>query len=105
VLAKGSVAALDRQSALIARHPWRIAQMSLDLDQELPAALQPHVIRRDTRRVLLRVARSKDAEAELCALVQKVGFADLALQIREPTLEEVFIELLDASARSSKAAA
>jgi ABC-2 type transport system ATP-binding protein len=105
VLAKGNVAALDRQSALIARHPWRIAQLSLELEQALPAALQPHVLRRDTRRVLLRVARSTDAEAQLCALVQELGLADLAMQIREPTLEEVFIELLDASTRTTEVAA
>ena len=90
---------------MIARHPWRIAQLSLTHEQALPAALQVHVLRRDARRVLLRVARSADAEAHLCALVQQVGLADLALQIREPTLEEVFIELLDASARAAEVTA
>ncbi len=105
VLAKGEIAALDRQSALIARHPWRIAQLALEVEQDLPGALRSHVLRRDARGVLLRVARGAEAEARLYALVQQVGLGELALQIREPTLEEVFIELLDEQAQRIEVAA
>ena len=94
----GRLRAEDSKHGLLARHPYRILDVELEAPPgRLPESVQPHLVSVEDRQVRFRVHRVRDS---IGALLEQLYAADLRvrdLRTEEPGLEEVFVNLLNAT--------
>jgi ABC-2 type transport system ATP-binding protein len=91
MLKGGKLVALDRTRALIERLAG--VQMSLRLQGDLPAALQPQVIDERAGRITLRLAQAADVEGVL-ATCRIAGCVVDEIEVGHADLEDVFLQLM-----------
>ncbi len=94
ILNKGRLAALEGKAALLARHPYRFLRLRLEGEGALlPAPLQAKISSHDDGEIELRLHREQDRIGEVIESVRGSGLKILDVHTRDPSLEDVFVEL------------
>ena len=94
IVHQGEVRALDTKPALLARDTTRSLCLTLeDAGAELPEAVAPFVVGREECQVHLRFNKDEHSPMELLNRLQEAGVVVADLQTRQPSLEDVFLEL------------
>jgi ABC-2 type transport system ATP-binding protein len=102
VLNQGALVALNDQQELIAQYPHQIGVVDQILDGELPQLLSSAIISRSRNRTQIRMPRVLDADHPLLQQLSAVGIQLDQLQLRDPTLEEVFLDLTRSAVEEEK---
>ncbi len=85
--------ALNEQQELIAQYAHQIGVVDGVLDGALPELVESAIISRSRNRTQIRLPRSLEQGHPLLQQLSAIGIALEQLQLREPTLEEVFLDL------------
>ncbi|ROR29771.1 ABC transporter ATP-binding protein [Inmirania thermothiophila] len=95
ILDRGQLKALDRKEALLARYPYRLLCLTVDGDPaRLPPAVAALVVAREGSRLTLRLNRLDHRVGDVLEALRAAGLRVADLGTREPSLEEVFLELV-----------
>ena len=96
ILNHGQVTACDSTAELLARHPWRLLELTLTeavAPGALPPALERLVAERLGPRLTLRLHRLDDQIGAVLQQLHAAGCEVVDLRTAEPRLEEVFLSL------------
>ena len=94
ILHEGAVIALDSKDALLARNPHRLLVVTLaQPDLPLPETLRQRQVSREGATLTLRVHRVEEQVGAVLDALRQAGAEVVDLQIREPGLEDIFLEL------------
>ncbi|MGH8531117.1 MAG: ATP-binding cassette domain-containing protein [Nevskiales bacterium] len=94
ILNNGSLAVLEEKAQLLARHPFRFLRLRLEGEPALlPARLQEILTSREGGEIELRLQRDQDRIGEVIEAVRAAGLKILDVHTRDPSLEDVFVEL------------
>lgn len=93
VLNRGELVALNEQQVLIEQYAHRVGVVDGVLDGVLPQLLESAIISRSRNRTQIRIPRGADQQHPLLQQLATLGIQLEQLQLREPTLEEVFLGL------------
>jgi len=91
MLKLGRVVALDTTARLI--HRFNALYARLRLDRALPAELEPQVASRDGDLHVLRIADYAEVE-QLLAVLRVAGCRIVEMELVQPDLEEVFVQIM-----------
>ncbi|MDE2149557.1 MAG: ABC transporter ATP-binding protein [Gammaproteobacteria bacterium] len=89
----GRVRVIESTEQLLARHPFRFLRLKLADGAQLPEALQALVMSRVNDTMELKLERGKHPIGGVFAVLKSAGVAIEDVATREPTLEDIFIEL------------
>lgn len=92
ILNRGELVALNNQQALIDDYAHQIGVFEGRLEDGLPEMVESAIVSRSRNRTQIRVPRGPEQQA-LFQQLAAVGVEGKKLQLREPTLEEVFLGL------------
>ncbi|MFZ5557941.1 MAG: ABC transporter ATP-binding protein [Pseudomonadota bacterium] len=95
MLKQGRVVALDSTRNLLARFAQRYLKLKLVPDQ-LPASLHPLLCGEEQGRFVLSLADYATLENVMCTL-REAGAQVLDLELKQPDLEEVFVQIMSRS--------
>ncbi|MBT3347116.1 MAG: ABC transporter ATP-binding protein [Thiotrichales bacterium] len=96
ILNKGSCIALDGKDRLIEKSSWRVAVVTDKLagsEDLFSAALSSAVVSRSRNSTQLRISRDEAAAKNMLQKLSSLGVSDDKIQLREPTLEEIFLTM------------
>ena len=94
ILNKGRLAALEDKAALLARHPYRFLRLRLEgATTLLPAPLQSRIASQEDCEIELRLHREHDRIGEVIETVRGSGLRILDVRTRDPSLEDIFVEI------------
>ena len=93
ILDHGELQALESKQAILSRHPFRILRVTVEGAGKLGSELQAKLVGRDDGAIELRLHRDKDRVGEVLDHLRADGFKLLDITMREPSLEDVFVEL------------
>ncbi len=91
ILHKGSLRALESKHDMLRRHPWRF--LRLRLDGPLPGSLRSRLENESNGEVELKLHREQDRIADVLETLRAAGLKVEDVHSREPTLEDIFVEL------------
>jgi len=96
ILNHGEVIALDQTKNLLARHPYRWLYLDLKENyQDFPHSLKDKIITQKSQQLVLRLHREKDSIVGILEELKKAKIEVIDLHTNEPSLEEVFIHLIN----------
>ncbi len=100
ILNKGELVALSDKDTLISKSSWLVAvvEKSLDLTSNISEHISSAVISTSRNRTQIRLSRVEQEQQQLLRQLAGIGIDGSQLQFREPTLEEVFLDLTRDSA-------
>lgn len=100
ILNKGELVALSDKDTLISKSSWLVAvvEKSLDLTSNISEHISSAVISTSRNRTQIRLSRVEQEQQQLLRQLAGIGIDGSQLQLREPTLEEVFLDLTRDSA-------
>lgn len=96
ILNHGEMIALDQTKNLLARHPYR--WLYLDLKEnypDFPQNLKDKIIHQKPQQLVLRLHREKDSIVGILEELRNANINVVDLHTNEPSLEEVFIHLIN----------
>ncbi len=93
ILNQGELVALNDQEELIAQYVHQIGVVDGVLDGALPQLVESAIISRSRNRTQIRLPRVLESGHPLLQQLASIGIPLEQLQLREPTLEEVFLDL------------
>ncbi len=93
ILNQGALVALNDQEELIAQYGHQIGVLDGVLEGALPEQVESAIVSRSRNRTQIRLPRVLDSNHPLLQQLASAGVALEQLQLREPTLEEVFLDL------------
>ncbi|MBE9561946.1 MAG: ABC transporter ATP-binding protein, partial [Proteobacteria bacterium] len=94
ILNNGKLAALDNKTALLARYPYRLLQLTLTtVAKEIPEALRDKVQIKSDNELVLRLHRDHDQIGAVLESLRTANISFSDLHTQEPGLEEVFMSL------------
>lgn len=93
VMRQGELQALDGKNALLNRHPYRVVTLCLADGVVLPEALQDKNLAPAGADPQLKLHRERDRLGDVFAALTAAGIEVQDIKIREPSLEDVFLEL------------
>jgi ABC-2 type transport system ATP-binding protein len=96
ILNHGEMIALDQTKNLLARHPYR--WLYLDLKENyhnFPFILKDKIIHQKPQQLVLRLHRDKDSIVGILEELRNANIEVIDLHMNEPSLEEVFIHLIN----------
>lgn len=96
ILNHGEMIALDQTKNLLARHPYR--WLYLDLKEnyhDFPPFLKDKIIHQKSQQLVLRLHREKDSIVGILEELRNANIEVTDLHTNEPSLEEVFIHLIN----------
>lgn len=101
ILRRGRLSALEQKQTLLALHPYRFLDLEFGRAQPtLPEAVEALVVARTDTSISLRLHKSHDSIASVLDALRAVGVDFTDLSVREPGLEDVFLELTRDGAES-----
>lgn len=101
ILHSGSLLTLEDTRALLDRHPYRFLDVTLTREPGvLPEGLRPLVERHQGCNLVLKLDKRRDGIADVLDALRNGGLELQDLSIREPGLEEVFLELTGEEGKS-----
>ncbi len=95
ILDQGQVRALEDKTSLLGRHPYRFVKIKTSGSGTLSATLQALVSSADDdgSAVEFRLHKDKDRIGDVLDGVREAGFRLEDIRVREPSLEDVFVEM------------
>ena len=93
IIDKGLVRVIETTDQLLNRHPFRFLSLKLGNGMSLPESLQPLIASSKNGSVELKLERDKHPINSVFAALRAAGLDIDDVQTREPTLEDIFIEL------------
>ncbi len=93
ILHKGELAVLEDKPKLMARHPFRFLRLHLEGTAELPESLAVKVTARSNGELELRLHRDQDRIGDVIEGIRGAGLRILDVRTRDPSLEDIFVEL------------
>jgi ABC-2 type transport system ATP-binding protein len=103
IIDRGQLRALEATRDLLGRHPFRFLRVKLN-GAGLPDALKPLVVAEKDGEVELRLERAKHPVGEVLEALRAGGARIDDVHTREPTLEDIFVEMTRAKPVSSRGA-
>lgn len=104
ILHHGKLRVLEEKHTLLERYPFRFLKLDLQGDGSLPDAVRALAENIDGGHVELKLEQGKHAVAEVLDAIRAAGLHVRDVHIREPSLEDVFVELTN-DAKTSQAMA
>lgn len=96
ILNHGEMIALDQTKNLLARHPYRWLYLDLKENyQNFPPNLKDKIITQKPQQLVLRLHREQDSIVGILEELKKANIEVIDLHTNEPSLEEVFIHLIN----------
>ena len=89
----GKLRVIETTEQLLARHPFRFLRLKLAEGSPLPEGLLPLVSERRNGTIELKLERDKHPIGGVFAALKSAGVDIEDVRTREPTLEDIFIEL------------
>jgi ABC-2 type transport system ATP-binding protein len=93
ILDKGEVKALESTRNILSRHPFRFLKLRVDGSGELPAPLAASVTLRQGEDLELKLRRDEHPLGDVLDAIRGAGLRVLDVKTREPSLEDVFLDL------------
>jgi ABC-2 type transport system ATP-binding protein len=93
ILDKGEVKALESTRAILSRHPFRFLKLRVSGDAALPESLQSAVTLRHDDEIELKLKRDEQPLGDVLDAIRAAGLRVLDVKTREPSLEDVFLDL------------
>jgi ABC-2 type transport system ATP-binding protein len=93
IMDHGELRALERTDDFLSRHPFRFLRLSIDGPGAVPDAIERLVCARDNDELELRLTRGQDSVADVLDGLRDAGFRVTDVHTREPSLEDIFVEL------------
>ncbi|WP_348674817.1 ABC transporter ATP-binding protein [uncultured Abyssibacter sp.] len=93
IMDHGELKALEKTGDFLARHPFRFLRLSIDGPGTVPPAIERLVCARDNDELELRLTRGQDSVADVLDGLRDAGFRVTDVHTREPSLEDIFVEL------------
>ena len=100
ILNQGALVALNDQEELIAQYAHQVGVVDGVLDGMLPQLVESAIISRSRNRTQIRLPRELASSDPLLQQLASIGIPLEQLQLREPTLEEVFLDLTGEGAQA-----
>lgn len=96
ILNHGEMIALDETKNLLARHPYRWLHLDLKENyQDFPFFLKDKIVQQKHKQLILRLHREQDSIVGILEELKKANIDIVDLHTNEPSLEEVFIHLIN----------
>ena len=94
IINQGELVALDTKQALLNRYPYRILSLTFDCENPaLPEPLRERVVSSSGCHYELRLHRDEDQIGGILNSLRDSGVQVVDLHIKEPRLEEIFLEI------------
>jgi ABC-2 type transport system ATP-binding protein len=93
ILDHGEVQLIETTDQILARHPFRFLSLKLPAGIELPATLRERVVGEKNGTLELKLEKDKHPIGGVFETLRKAGIAVEDVRTREPTLEDIFVEL------------
>ncbi len=93
ILDRGKVAALSDKQELIFQNSYRVGVVERVLGSNIPQHVSTAIISRSRSSTQIRVPREQRLQQQFLQQLSEIGVTEDQLQLREPTLEEVFLTL------------
>ena len=96
--AKSDARTLEDKRALLDRHPYRFLSLQLSGNGgALPASVERLIEDRHGDTLELKLEQGKDFIADVMEAIRDAGYRIQDVRTREPSLENIFVELTDHS--------
>ncbi len=93
ILDEGELKALESKHDLLNRHSFRLLRLSVEGAQELPETLQSLVQSQKGSDFELKLDKQTDHIGDVLEAVRNAGLRVTNVQMRDPSLEDIFLEL------------
>jgi ABC-2 type transport system ATP-binding protein len=93
ILDHGQVQLIETTDQILARHPFRFLSLKLPEGVALPESLRALVVGEKAGTLELKLERDKHPIGGVFETLRKAGVAVEDVRTREPTLEDIFVEL------------
>ncbi|HZP12749.1 MAG TPA: ABC transporter ATP-binding protein [Nevskiaceae bacterium] len=93
ILDHGEVQLIESTEQILARHPFRFLTLKLPQGIELPQSLRERVVGEKNGTLELKLEKDKHPIGGVFEALRKAGIAVEDVRTREPTLEDIFVEL------------
>ncbi|ERJ20611.1 Putative ABC transporter ATP-binding subunit protein [Salinisphaera shabanensis E1L3A] len=98
ILDRGQLSVLEDKRALLDRHPYRFLSLQLSGNGgALPASVERLIEDRHGDTLELKLEQGKDFIADVMEAIRDAGYRIQDVRTREPSLENIFVELTDHS--------
>ena len=98
ILDRGQLSVLEDKRALLDRHPYRFLSLQLSGNGgALPASVERLIEDRHGDTLELKLEQGKDFIADVMEQIRDAGYRIQDVRTREPSLENIFVELTDHS--------
>ena len=104
ILNHGELKVLEEKHALLDRHPFRFLKLRLQGDGQLPDAVRGLAERIDGDEIELKLEQGKHYIADVLESIRDAGFRVQDVRTREPSLEDIFVELTSDASATGEAA-
>jgi len=101
ILHKGELKELETKPALLARHPFRFLRLRLEGSAALPDAIRALQVGGGEAEVELRLERGQHSIAAVLDALRDAGLRVQDVHTREPTLEDIFVGVIESGQRSA----
>jgi ABC-2 type transport system ATP-binding protein len=93
ILDHGEVQLIESTAQILARHPFRFLSLTLPAGIALPATLAERIVGEKNGVLELKLEKDKHPIGGVFEALRKAGIAVEDVRTREPTLEDIFVEL------------
>ncbi|MDA3919215.1 MAG: ABC transporter ATP-binding protein [Salinisphaera sp.] len=96
ILNHGELQVLEDKTALLGRHPYRFLSLELSADgptEELPSHVERLVEGRHDQTLELKLKQGEDFIGDVIEGIRGAGYRIVDVHTREPSLENIFVEL------------
>lgn len=104
ILNHGELQVLEDKSALLGRHPFRFLKLRLEGRGHLPDAIRELAVNIDGKAIELRLEQGRQAIGDVLESIRGAGFRIEDVRTRDPSLEDIFVELTSDDAQKPEAA-
>lgn len=93
ILNRGELVALEDKTALLSRHPYRCLHIRTAEKAQLPSVLEDRLLNLDGNEWQFKLPRGKGQIAQVLDVLRAADIQIEDVQTRDPSLEDVFVEL------------
>lgn len=93
IINKGELLALEKTADFLGRHPFRFLKLCVEGDAAVPPAIESLVANRTGNELELQLTRGRDSVASVLDGLREAGLQVTDVHTREPSLEDIFVEL------------
>ncbi len=93
ILHHGELRVLEDKHALLGRHPFRFLKIQVSGSGPLPEDVEALIVARNANEIEFRLEQGKHYIGDVLESVRDAGYRIQDVRTREPTLENIFVEL------------